>query len=219
MELVQPLSGGMRGTCRTAWLGHGFPASEPDAPGTPRPRLTDDHVRIIDALVRAAERQDRLRAMHDGDWNKTLRDAVDAGGLRDAHFALAEGAAFNDRMFNRACFRGHLGMVDTLLNAHRLQGPFVRELFVGGLYEAAAGGQTACCALLLDRGGRMDTSASWALYFALERGRVETAAFLLTRSEIVPYDEGAIRYALQAAQESEYDNIVPLLLARHAGEE
>ena len=62
---VQPLSGGLRAACKTAWLGHVFPASEPDrrsdANGTARPYLPEDLVRVIDAIARAAERAERLQ--------------------------------------------------------------------------------------------------------------------------------------------------------------
>jgi hypothetical protein len=43
------LSCGLRGSCKSARQGLGFPASEPDAPGTPRPYLPPDIVRLIDA--------------------------------------------------------------------------------------------------------------------------------------------------------------------------
>jgi len=86
------LSCGLRGCCKSARQGLGFPASKPDAIGTPRPYLPPDILRLIDAIMRAAERAEILRAMNGGDLGMTLRDASRAGGLLDVRFLLAAGA-------------------------------------------------------------------------------------------------------------------------------
>jgi hypothetical protein len=67
------LSCGLRGSCKSSRQGLGFPASEADALGTPRPYLPPDIVRLIDAMLRAAERAEMLRAMNGGNLGVTLR--------------------------------------------------------------------------------------------------------------------------------------------------
>ena len=66
------LSCGLRGSCKSARQGLGFPASDADAKGTPRPYLPPDIVRLIDAIMRAAERAEMLRTMHGGNFGRTL---------------------------------------------------------------------------------------------------------------------------------------------------
>ena len=150
---AQPhLSCGLRGCCKSARQGLGFPASEPDAIGTPRPYLPPDIVRLIDEPLRAAERAEILRAMNEGDLGKTLRDAADAGGLLDTRFLLAAGAdagaADGDALYE-ACEGGHLQVAEALLDAGGTLTPEHRNV---ALRYAARSGRTACCELLLDRG-------------------------------------------------------------------
>jgi len=63
-DVEQALSGGLAGSCKSARHGLGFPASNAGAVGTPRPYLPPDIVQLIDALVRAMERETILRAMN-----------------------------------------------------------------------------------------------------------------------------------------------------------
>jgi len=150
---AQPqLSCGLQGSCKSACQGFGFPASEPDAIGTPRPYLPPDIVRLIDELLRASERTEILRAMNGGDLGLTLRDAARAGGLLDTRFLLAAGAdagAENGHALYAACYGGHLQVVEALLDAG---GTLTPGHCNEALLYAALKGRTACCGLLLDRG-------------------------------------------------------------------
>jgi len=152
MAVRLQLSCGLRGSCKSARQGLDFPASEPDAIGTPRPCLPPDIVRLIDAIMRAAERAEMLRAMNGGDLGRTLRDAANAGGLLDVRFLLAAGVdagAVYDRALYAACNGGHLQVAEALLNAGGTLTPLQHNV---ALRCAARDGRTACCELLLDRG-------------------------------------------------------------------
>jgi len=88
-----PLSSGLAGSCKSAWQGLGFPASEPGAEGTPRPYLPPDILRLIDAFARVWAREAWLRRGHQGgNLDLTMRLAASAGGLKDVRFLLAAGA-------------------------------------------------------------------------------------------------------------------------------
>ena len=77
------LSSGLAGCCKTARLGGGLPASEGDSDGlTPRSWLPPDILRLIDALARRLECEERLRAMNDGVLGRMLQDAARAGAWR-----------------------------------------------------------------------------------------------------------------------------------------
>ena len=116
----KPLSCGLRGSCKAARLGYGFPASEPVSlllqclpaalasavdtvfqsvcrpfTGAPRPRLPDDIVRRIDEILRAPEREKRARFF----WqqgpcylSRKLWAAAEAGAPKDVRALLRLGA-------------------------------------------------------------------------------------------------------------------------------
>jgi len=85
------LSCGLRGSCKSARYGLGFPAG---ATGrrTPRPFLPPDLVRVIDTMLRRMEREEILLSMHEGNVDRTLIDAARANGLLDVRFLLSRGA-------------------------------------------------------------------------------------------------------------------------------
>jgi len=152
MADARQLSCGLRGSCKSSRRGLGFPASEPDAIGTPRPYLPPELVRLIDEPLRAAERAEMLLAMNGGDLGMTLCDAARAGGLLDVRFLLAAGAdagaVYGDALYH-ACIGGHPLVAEALLDAGGTLTPHHRNV---ALLHAASRGHTACCKLLLDRG-------------------------------------------------------------------
>jgi len=114
------LSCGLRGSCKSARQDLGFPSSEPDAIGTPRPYLPPDIVRLIDVILRTTERAEMLRTINGGYLGLTLGYAADAGGLRDVRFLLAadaDAAAEYGRALYNACSGGHLRVAVALLDA------------------------------------------------------------------------------------------------------
>ena len=181
MDPQQPLSCGLRGTCKSALQGMCFPASEADAEGTPRPELPADIVRLIDATLRSGEREERLRAMHRGDLWETLHKAAGAGGLHDVRFLIAAGAydgATDGLVVAAACRHGHRQVAEVLLDASRSFRPLDLE---AALFDAAYGGHTACCKMVLERGADIHVSYDAPLRFASSRGHLETVSFLLSR--------------------------------------
>ena len=76
MAAYPPLSSGLAGCCKAARSGHGLPESEEGAEDTPRPRLLPELVRIIDAIARKMEREERLMALNGGRLNATLEEAA-----------------------------------------------------------------------------------------------------------------------------------------------
>jgi len=207
-----PLGSGLAGSCKSARQGLGFPASEAGAPGTPRPYLPPDILRLIDALARAKERAERLLAMNGGDLGMTLRDAARAGGVLDVRFLLAAGAdagAQDGWTLYYACRSGHLQLAEALLDA---VGTLTQHHRSGALFGAAMWGQTACCQLMLERGADIHYGEDVALCAAAGQGHLETVAFLL--------DQGADAWserALQIATDAHHDAVVALLLARRGG--
>jgi len=152
MADARQLSCGLRGSCKSARQGLGFPASEPDAIGTPRPYLPLDILRLIDAIMRTSERAEMLRAMHGGDLGLTLYDAAHSGGLLDVRFLLAAGAdagAEDGRALYAACNGDHIQVAEALLDAG---GTLTPRHCNWALRNPALAGRTACCKLLLDRG-------------------------------------------------------------------
>jgi len=193
--------------------GLGFPASQADAIGTPRPYLPPDIVRLIDELLLASERAEILRAMNGHDLGRTLRDAALAGGLLDTRFLLAAGAdagVEDGWALYEACGGGHLRVAEALLDAGGTLTPRHRN---EALHFAAIGCRTACCGLLLDRGADIHHSNGGdSLYWAARRGHLETVAFLIDRGADA-WSEQAMRYAT----EHHRDAVVALLLARRGG--
>jgi len=184
----RPLSGGLAGCCRSARKDLGFPASEPDALGTPRPFLPADLVRIIDSFTRSLERAERLREMNGGRLAMTLRCAAEAGGCQDVCFLLAAGVdagAEDGRALTCACNHGHVRVAEALLEARGLL--TARHLNLA-LRFAAYFGRTACCALLLERG-----------------------------ADVHHREEAALKKALQLAKDNRHDAVFALLLARRRG--
>jgi len=168
MAYQRQLSCGLRGSCKSARRGLGFPASKPDATGTPRPYLPQVIVRLIDEPLRAAERAKILRAMNGGALDRTLQDAARAGGLLDVRFLLAAGAGFlNSWALDCACMGGHLTVAEALLDAGSTLTPVHRN---EALHFAVSCGRTACCELLLDRGADINGHhfGGDALYFAAQ---------------------------------------------------
>ena len=204
---------GLRGSCKSARQGLGFPASEPDAIGTPRPYLPPELVRLVDEPLRALERAEILRTMNGGDLGRTLRNAARAGGLRDTRFLLAAGAdagVEDGWALYEACGGGHLRVAEALLDAGGTLTPRHRN---EALHFAAIGCRTACCGLLLDRGADIHHSNGGdSLYWAARRGNLETVAFLLDRGADA-WSEQAVRYATMR----HHDAVVALLLARREG--
>jgi len=211
MADARQLSCGLRGSCKSARQGLGFPASEPDAIGTPRPYLPPDILRLIDAIMRTSERAEMLRAMNGGDLDRTLWDAADAGGLLDARFLLAAGADAGARhgwALYSACFGGHLQVAEALLDAGGTLNAEHRNV---ALIRAAYRGHTACCELMLDRGADIHHRGPMrdALCCAAQHGHLETVAFLLDRGA-----DAWSQRALEFATNNRYHAVIALLLAR-----
>jgi len=205
------LSGGLAGSCKSAHQGLGLPASEPDAQGTPRPYLPPKILRLIDALARAMERAERLRAMHGGNLGRTLVEAAVAGGLLDVRFLLAadvDAGAEGGLVLIQACFRGHVRVAEALLDVGSKHSPWHRNV---ALYKASSAGRTACCELLLERGSYIHYGLDAALYLAAQEGHLETVAFLLDRGADA-WSEAAMQYAT----DNHHEAVVALLLARRA---
>jgi len=119
-------------------------------------------VRLIDALARAEERAERLRAMHGGNLGWTLQYAAHAG-LKDVRFLLAAGAnagAENGFALYIACCNGRLQVAEALLDAGDSLTLWHRLIV---LLWAAEGGHTACCELLLARGANIHYGRDSAL--------------------------------------------------------
>jgi len=180
----------------------------------PRPYLPPDIVRLIDGPLRAAERAEILRAMNGRDINRTLCDAALAGGMLDVRFLLAAGAdagaGYGNALF-LACFGGHLLVAEALLDASGTLPPGDRNV---ALLNAAHGGSTACCELMLDRGADVHFRLYGidALSEAAYNGHLDTVAFLL--------DHGAdarSAQSMQAATDRGHAAVVALLLARRGG--
>jgi len=209
-----PLSCGLRGSCKSARQGLGFPASEPDAIGTPRPYLPPDIVRLIDKCLRAVERAEMLSAMRGGDLGRTLEDAARAGGLLNVRFLLATGAdagAENGHALCWAVISGHLAVAEALLDAGGTLTPVHRNI---ALRCAASNGRTTCCELLLDRGAYIHNHGTMgydALSCAARNGNHETVAFLLDRGA------DALSAAMQLAAAGHHEAVVALLRARREG--
>ena len=110
-------------------------------------------MRVIDAIARAAEREERLRTAHCGNLGLTLVDAAQAGGLGDARFLIAAGADVDGEYpchpYNysicAAAEGGHVGVLAALLDAGSLYAEFA-------LHQAAKHGHVPAVALLLARG-------------------------------------------------------------------
>jgi len=193
----RPLSGGLAGSCKSAHQGLGFPPSEPDAIGTPRPYLPPDILRLIDAFARAIERAERLREMNGGNVGLTLRGAAVAGGLKDVRLLLAAGVdtgAEDGWALYDACYGGHLRVAEALLDAGGTLTPEHRN---HALYHASSRGRTACCELLLERGADIHSGQDSALWYAAMRGHPETVAFILDRGADA-WSEQALQHATNA---------------------
>jgi len=215
MADARQLSCGLRGSCKSARQGLGFPASEPDAIGTPRPYLPLDILRLIDAIMRTSERAEMLRAMHGGDLGLTLYDAAHSGGLLDVRFLLAAGAdagAEDGRALYAACNGDHIQVAEALLDAG---GTLTPRHCNWALRNPALAGRTACCKLLLDRGADIHYNSVFvgdALCCAALNGHLETVAILL--------DRGAGAWSerpLECATDNQHDVVIALLLARRGG--
>jgi len=213
MAYQPPLGSGLAGSCKSARQGLGFPASKPDALGTPRPYLPPDIVQLIDALARAEERAERLCAMHGGNLGRTLVEAARAGGLLDTRFLLAAGADAGEEdglALIHACIGGHVRVAEALLDVGSTLTPWNRNDVA--LYQASSTGRIACCELLLERDADIHYWDDAALWFAAQYGHLETVVFLL--------DRGANAWserALQRATNNHHEAIVELLLARRGG--
>jgi len=216
MADARQLSCGLRGSCKSARQGLGFPASEVSGRTRrkPRPFLPPEIVRLIDAIMRAAERAEMLRAMNGGDLGKTMWDAALAGGLLDARFLLLSGADAGARhgwALYAACNGGHLQVTEALLDAGGTLTPRHRN---HALHFAALYGRTACCALMLDRGADINSRPYGidALCSAAQHGHRETVALLLVRGADAWSED-----ALQRATDGHHHEVVALLLARRGG--
>ena len=187
----RPLSPGFRGTNKQTRSGGGLPESEEgEERGIPS-GITHDLVLQFDLPARKAEREERLLAMHGGRVSLTLADICEEGGGKDARFLLAHGAeadlggVFDDAVIWRAAERGHLTVVEALLDAG------AGELD-GALWRSAAEGHTAVVALLLDRGADVHYVDDGAPYNAAWYGHLETASLLLQRGATAHNDFLAI---------------------------
>ena len=209
MDELPPLSSGLADCCKTARLGGGLlPASEGDSDSlTPRPWLPPDILRLIDALSRRLEREERLREMHGGVLGRTLWDAAAAGGLRDVHFPLSAGADANldnGRSLFVAAHGGHVAVITALLDAGA-------RGVDGALWLAARESRVPAAALLLARGANVHFDNDGALFWAAHYGHLEMVAFLL--------DSGADLHAgndeaLRRAQANGHPAVEALLLER-----
>jgi len=202
------LSSGLAGSCKSARQGLGFPASDADAEGTPRPYLPPDIVRLVDARARAMERAELLLAMNGGDRGRTLCDAASAGGLLDTRFLLAAGAhagAFHGEALKQACAGGHIRVAEALLEG--AGGMLITRHLNSALWRAARAGRSACCELLLERGADIHDGEDLALRAAALHGQLETVAFLLDRGA-----DAWSEQALENAANGHHDAIVALML-------
>jgi ankyrin repeat protein len=189
-----PLSSGLAGCCKAARLGLGLPESEAHAEGTPRPRLFHELVRLIDAMARKLERDERLMTMNGGDRNETLVEAARKGGVKDVRFLLASGAdatAEDGWVLQYACQEGHLAVAEALLESGAA---FSQVCLNSALWHAAYHGHTACCELLLDHGADVHYNQDHSLCYAARHGHLQTAALLLDRGANA-WSERAMQYA------------------------
>jgi len=160
-------------------------------------------VQLIDAIARAWEREEILRAMNEGHLGVTLCDAADAGGMQDVCFLLAAGVdagAERGRALSCACFGGHIRVAEALLNAGGTLTPHHRN---EALYVAVNHGRTACCELLLDCGVdiysthyRIEGGLAYVkrIRCAAWHGNLETVACLLDRGADA-WSRRAMQYA------------------------
>jgi ankyrin repeat protein len=207
-----PLSSGLAGCCKAARSGHGLPESEEGAEeGTPRPRLFHELMRIIDAIARKIEREERLLAMNGGALNRTLAEAARAGGVKDVRFLLASGAdatARDGEALWSACWQGHLAVAQALLESGAA---FTQGRLNFSLWTAAVSGHTACCELTLDHGADVHYDEDSSLCYAAANGHLQTVTLLLDRGA----DAWSERAMLRATN-NRHDAVVALLLERRA---
>ena len=210
MADLRPLSSGLAGCCKTARLGGGLPASEGDADGlTQRPWLPHAILRLIDALARRLEREERLREMNRGDMGRTLYNAAQAGGLHDVRFLLAEGADANyshngSYPLSVAAGGGHVAVMTVLLDAGS------RDID-DALWSAAYGGHMAATELLLARGANIHHQNDLALQWAAINGHLEVVALLLDNGADLHAEND---YALHMARRNGHAAVEALLLER-----
>ena len=197
----RPLGSRFQDTCRQTRDGGGLPEGSIIPAG-----ITHDLVLQIDLPARKVEREERLLAMHGGDFNWTLREICGEGGGKDARFLLAHGADANHRgggwtVLSNAAYYGHLSVVEALLDAGAGE---IGEAF----WRAADGGRTAVVALLLDRGADVHYEDDHALHWAAYLGHLETVTLLLQRGA-TPHHH-ILQYAVQRG-----DHAVADLLRAH----
>ena len=169
-------------------------------------------MRIIDAIARKMEREERLLAMYGGALNETLAEAAGlAGGVQDVRFLLASGADATARhgwALRYACINGHLAVAEALLESGAA---FTQDCLNLSLWQAAGGGHTACCVLMLDHGADVHYLEDLPLRWAAQNGRLQTVALLLDRGA----DAWSER-AMHRATVNHRDAVVALLLERRA---
>ena len=171
-------------------MGHGLPESEEGAEGTPRPRLFHELVRIIDAMARKMEREERLLAMNGGVLNETLGEAVRVGGVKDVRLLLAQGAdatAENGIALRYACLHGYLAVAEALMESGAA---FTQRCLNLSQHNAASRGHTACCVLMLDHGADVQYNDDLPLCYAARHGQLQMMVTLLLDEARMPGRRG-----------------------------
>ena len=180
--------------------------------------LPPDVVRLIDALVRRLEHEDRLLTMHGGNLGVTLIEAAKAGGLRDVTFLVARGVDINYAdeggppwtALVRASEHGQLAVVKFLLDSGAVE-------LGKALHLAAYRNRVPVAALLLDRGADIEYGGGAALHSSAHHGHLEFVRLLLDRGANVNAVTGGInRTPLQYARGQGQQAVVALLLERGA---
>ena len=213
---------GFSSACKQAREGGGLPGYEGRASRgrALRPFLPPDIIRLIDALVRRLEHEDRLLAMNGGNLGATLCEAAHAGGLRDVRLLLARGADVEAATVFVASDGRHLDWNSLLWSADAGHVAVASVLLDAGagesnpaLQNASFNGHTPVVALLLDRGADVSFDNDESLIVAAQNGHLATVALLLDRGADVDAQNGTP--LLLAAQFDQLE-VVRLLLDRGA---
>ena len=211
---------GFSNACKQAREGGGLPGYAPPRSSRGRalrPFLPPDIIRLIDALVRRLEHEDRLLSMNGCVLGTTLCQAAAAGGLRDVRFLLARGADVeattvfpNDDVeilwtaLEWSSRAGHLEVVVALVDAGAGR-------IDAALLASSFNGHTPVVALLLDRGADVHFQEDEPFVVSALNNHLATATLHLDRGAAVDAQDGE---ALGLAAQSGHLEMVALLLDR-----